>query len=368
MGTDLDALIHVCYAAAAEPEQWPLVLDQVGAAVGALGLVVTNIARPIEIIASETLKEANEAYAAGWWHLDTRNARGKAVGVRPGTIVRDGDLITPEEKRRDVFFQEFCRPHRLGEFAGYIAPDVSGGILSVSAFRHDRDGDYQAAEIERLRRLAPHVARAYALSKVLADARVSSGNAETALERVQVGAIVLDMQGRVRHMNVVAERLLPGYLRVGADRELHAVVVAEHDKLNGAVISGLGIKDVAATSIILRGTNGRRPIAVEVTSLRRYNATYPFTGSKQGGALVLLRDLFRPASRSVEPQLRQLGLSQAEARVAMLVGRGQSLREVAETFAVTENTVRSQLKSIFSKFGIARQSELAAIVARIDLL
>lgn len=367
VSADIDALIHACYAAAAEPNQWPRVLDRLSAAVGALGIVITNIAQPTELIASETLQEANEDYAAGWWRFDTRNARGRAARVSPGIIVLDRDLVTPEEKRRDAFFQEFCRPHGLGEFAGYVASDASGGSLSVSAFRRDRDGDYHAGGIELLRRLAPHAARAYALSVLLADARAATGDAHVALERLQAGAIILDTQGYVRQMNVVAEQLLPGYLRVSADRGLHAVVIAEQDKFKRALASGLDVRDGAAASILLRGSHSRYPIAVEVTPLRKGNEALVLPGLKHGGALILLRDLLKPPAGSIEPHLRQLGLTQAEARVAMLVGRGQNLRDVAEFLSITENTIRAQLKSIFAKLSINRQSQLSLLVARLDV-
>ena len=52
------------------------------------------------------------------------------------------------------------------------------------------------------------------------------------------------------------------------------------------------------------------------------------------------------------------GLTPAECRVAILLGDGLAPRNIAETIGVTENTVRSQVKSIYSKIGVRRQAEL----------
>jgi len=58
-------------------------------------------------------------------------------------------------------------------------------------------------------------------------------------------------------------------------------------------------------------------------------------------------------------------LTSAEARVASLVAAGASPEEIAFELQVSRETVRNQIKAIFGKTGTHRQSELAALVARI---
>jgi DNA-binding CsgD family transcriptional regulator len=48
-----------------------------------------------------------------------------------------------------------------------------------------------------------------------------------------------------------------------------------------------------------------------------------------------------------------------------MVGQGHSPREASDALAITENTVRSALRVVYSKLGISRQSQLANIVARL---
>lgn len=84
-------------------------------------------------------------------------------------------------------------------------------------------------------------------------------------------------------------------------------------------------------------------------------------------ALVLVMDAGKPLS-----PLQLLGklydLSPAELRVASALLAGSSPEEYAQQAGVTLNTVRSQLKNLFSKTGTHRQSELVAVLSRVPPL
>ena len=84
-------------------------------------------------------------------------------------------------------------------------------------------------------------------------------------------------------------------------------------------------------------------------------------------ALLLIADPERPHRGDAGRTLQLLGLTAAEARLAALVGAGQSPRESAKSLAITEGTARTTLKTVFGKLAISRQSELARLVARIDV-
>ena len=55
-------------------------------------------------------------------------------------------------------------------------------------------------------------------------------------------------------------------------------------------------------------------------------------------------------------------LTPAEGELVRLIAEGRSLEEVAAERGVTMNTVRSQLKQVFSKTGTSRQGELVHLV------
>ena len=72
--------------------------------------------------------------------------------------------------------------------------------------------------------------------------------------------------------------------------------------------------------------------------------------------------------RSVERDLSgRFGLTPAEARVAVRVGRGLAPKVAAQELGTSWNTVRFQLRQIYAKTGTSGQSELARLVQRTEL-
>jgi DNA-binding CsgD family transcriptional regulator len=71
-----------------------------------------------------------------------------------------------------------------------------------------------------------------------------------------------------------------------------------------------------------------------------------------------------PSTNLVE---RLFALTPAEARVAALIGSGLSPRQAAEKLGISEGTVRTVLKHVFTKVGVSRQSELAVVLTKLTL-
>lgn len=73
-------------------------------------------------------------------------------------------------------------------------------------------------------------------------------------------------------------------------------------------------------------------------------------------------------SRLYQPQeeLRALGLTAQEARIACRVASGRSPKAAAEEIGITLETCRSYLKAVFDKLGVTSQSQLSALVSRLQ--
>jgi DNA-binding CsgD family transcriptional regulator len=62
---------------------------------------------------------------------------------------------------------------------------------------------------------------------------------------------------------------------------------------------------------------------------------------------------------------RLFGLTPSEARIATRIAAGESIAEIAAENAVSKNTVRSQVQSVFAKMDVNRQSELVRLLGRL---
>lgn len=66
-------------------------------------------------------------------------------------------------------------------------------------------------------------------------------------------------------------------------------------------------------------------------------------------------------------QLKNLGLSPCEIRVAMIIAQGKSAKQASRIIGRKHETIRNQLKSVFIKTDTHRQSALAVLVTKMEL-
>jgi DNA-binding CsgD family transcriptional regulator len=109
-------------------------------------------------------------------------------------------------------------------------------------------------------------------------------------------------------------------------------------------------KGICAGGTVLISRRARPPLQVLVSPIRP--STLRLSGKI--AVAVFIHDPSRP-QRPADTLLRTLyGLTRAECRVALLLSDGRVPREIAGKIGVTENTVRSQIKSIYNKTGVKR--------------
>jgi DNA-binding CsgD family transcriptional regulator len=92
-------------------------------------------------------------------------------------------------------------------------------------------------------------------------------------------------------------------------------------------------------------------------------ASSPFLGAR---LILTLRDLEAVRRPPLEILSEVFSLTAAEAMVASMVAAGWSPEEIANELQVSRETVRNQIKTIFGKTGTHRQSELAALISRVQ--
>ena len=81
----------------------------------------------------------------------------------------------------------------------------------------------------------------------------------------------------------------------------------------------------------------------------------------QPSAVVYIRDAAGKSLASTAAAKQLFNLTPAETALAMELANGLSLEEAAEALNIRRNTARAHLRSIFSKTGVRRQTELVRI-------
>jgi DNA-binding NarL/FixJ family response regulator len=73
-----------------------------------------------------------------------------------------------------------------------------------------------------------------------------------------------------------------------------------------------------------------------------------------------------PVETSAHRVLSRSGLTEREADVAELVGKGATNAEIARSLHVSEATVKTHLNHIFGKLGVHSRTQLAIVIGQTD--
>jgi DNA-binding CsgD family transcriptional regulator len=249
-----------------------------------------------------------------------------------------------------------------------ISPEP-GVKVSIAVQRSLAKASYTDDDRDCLARLSRHPENSLRLSVRLLDAELSSLGLREALSRLRIGVFALDRLGRVVFSNPAGEGLVGDGLSV-VDRHLTVSRSASRNEFEAAIARMLRgePEDWTAESrpILIDRTEAARPLTVYILPAgSAYSAVHEFLANVRILVLAIDPKTDAPPDPTIVRDL--LGLTLAEARVASLVGSGLSPRETADKLGIAEETARTALKRVFSKVGISRQSELAAMLTKLVL-
>ncbi|MDF2811411.1 MAG: hypothetical protein K0S56_2442 [Microvirga sp.] len=212
--------------------------------------------------------------------------------------------------------------------------------------------------------LVSHLARGLEMASRMGATEIERTLYSDVVDRLSVGIVILDRAGKVVRTSSTADDILieGSSLRVKGGR-LYARCSNEDRALQSAIKAALqdggnpGASDVRGLSLTKQ--SGSKNLGLIVRPISASSHRGP---SAQSAVVVFLRD--SEAVPAIEGDLvRQLfDLTPAEAAVARRLTVGLSLDEAANSLEISRNTARAHLRSIFSKSGITRQTELVRLV------
>jgi DNA-binding CsgD family transcriptional regulator len=363
--------VEAVYATALAPESWPDALQAIADLFDDVGAVMTyrRADGRFGVIVSPQLGPGQEDYNREWYRHDIRAQRMIEGGfLLSGDVATDRILGLVEEHDRHPFFTVFLRQFGLRWFAAAsICPEPDVEVV-ISLQRSAEKDDYNDGEVATLTRIARHAEQALRLGMRLIEAEAGSAGLRDTFARLNMGIVLLDGGGRIVFSNEVAQRFLGGALEVAGEK-LAARSVADRPVLQAALDHALQsrpglVQPANPRPILLQHVDAASPVAVYVLPLRTSFAPAVEQFLVRSQAIVLLVELKTgdPADPALVRDL--LGLTLGEARVAALVAAGVSPRDAAQKLGISEETTRTVLKRVFTKSGISRQSELAALVAK----
>ena len=362
--------IRAIYACAAEPSGWPEALQQIADCFGDVGglLIYGRADGSFATVVSPSLRRSAEVYDRElWWQRDIRTQRALEFGYRDFSgAVTDRHGITEDEIETHPIYTEFLAGFGLRWTASVQVSPQPNLHVGLSVLRASSKEAFSDDELDLLTDLGRHAEQSLRLGLRLIDAGALSLGLGDALDRLAVGAFVIDDDRHICFANPRAQQLQEtvfatrnGVLRClkSADQKRLAAMV------QATALAGTDPRTAAAASSpLIIASDGRR-FAVYTLPIKR--DLIGVGAVAKPSCVVLVVDL--APGQPLDPSLLRdvYGLTLGESRVAALVGAGISPRETASKLSISELTVRSVLKRVFAKLDVSRQAELVELLVRL---
>ncbi len=363
---DVQQLLGALYAAPLQPEMWHVFLRQVSeasdvtkAALISHDLVVGDH-RMLATVGA-TVAESVPLYESHYCEFDEWTAR-FARQARPRRFVQGEELWPEASLRTSVFFNEFLKPFDVCQMAAFAAIGGQGKFETLSVYRGPTEQPFDTDSLALLQMLVPHLETALSTRRRLAQLETRVADLENALNQLPVALVLLDSTGKCVLVNEAAKAILDQRNGLYMERSmLFAKNVTESNRLREALGRSISLaegKAISGASAVTISRLDRKPLSIVAA---------PFnSGTNAVGHATVIVFINDPEQKAALPSevLRMLfGLTTSEARLAVTLLEGSSLSEAALIHEVGQETVRTQVKSIFQKTGTKRQGDLIRLLA-----
>lgn len=249
-----------------------------------------------------------------------------------------------------------------------------GLVAPQGYFRNRASGPFLPADIRKLQRLVPHIARALRLRQLLADSQSKNEGLQALLDGMSLPVALLDAGGRLLCASAAAHALM------GATRELLVLgqrltsrLPALEQQLQQAIAraaelanSGRSLFEVRLPPTVhVDRAEGER-LTLILVPLRPANGLRK--EAADGRVLLAFHD---PSARTqLDTGLlgQMFGLTPTEAELTGALAEGKTVTEFAAERGSSELTVRTHLKRVLEKTDSRRQAELVKKVLSNDAL
>jgi len=363
-------LIELCYDAALAPAQWLPFMARLAQSMGARSALLREVNYDTGEVGLFQTVGYDPAYVAAYReHFVHVDYFAPALARAPLGVAMRGNQVVPWEiQRKTEYYNDYSLPQSIRHAMGIILDRSDGYHLLFALQREARQGDYDEEDLQLIRLIAPHMTRAVKIHRQMSGVAAQNRWAMSALDRLRLGVILLDEQGKPLFINQAAEHLTRGRSGLVAGRTgLALPSAAETARLRrliaDAAMFATGRGGTAGGCLRVGAAPGSQAaLQFHVIPLSRNRSEQPWERSLPGGCVAVF---VSAPGRSRLPWGRVAamhGLTRAEARLGSMLAAGISLEEAAEALSVSVQTVRSQLKSVFAKTGVTRQAELVALL------
>lgn len=278
------------------------------------------------------------------------SVREVGVGVVSDQMLPSSDLKVSE------FYNDFFAPMvRCKAAVGVTIVREEGRsfLLSVMTSRDDPDSNGPAAH--RLTVLAPHLRRAFHHFRVGPSQRQIAEIGTSLFDAIDVGLVIIGEGGTVKSLSECAKQIIDAgdCFRITPLGKIKICSPEADTMLRHMLERTLESPKIASTIV--------GPVKITLIRVKKDRFSAYFEGPT---VVVLLEPLRSKRLGDIDFFAHYHKLTAAEIRALSGIVSGRSASEIAEAAALSRETIRSQVKSLYAKTEVGSEADLLRLVAR----
>lgn len=373
MDSELSKVIIAWHAAALDSAKWPSALTTLADFMGAVDCTLEihhgPAKTPLFFSGGNRLpKEGMKAYLA---HYASVCPRIDYIGAQPeGAVGYDHGFMSETEMDRDEFYADFLAPDDLRYFMSATLMNRANALNGFTAIhRSPGQGHATGRDVERLRRLVPHLGQALDTHmRLAAHTRTESCLLES-LEQIETGILLLDAAGDLIFANTAAAAIAREDDGIGLSNRGPVIKDPAARRQCDGILAGFLADTLDASlrpggQVFVPRPSGLPPYSLLI---RRFTATGAIL-SQPGmapAAMIFLHDPARALTPGAGYLAEAFGLTPREAELAIALYNGASLREHAVERGIRISTARYHLYHAMAKMGVRHQTHMIRLLARL---
>jgi DNA-binding CsgD family transcriptional regulator/PAS domain-containing protein len=263
-------------------------------------------------------------------------------------------------------YQNWMEPNDVYYVGGTQFADTGTHKAGIVILRSKDAGVWSDGEIRVINEILPHLNRSLKIHSEFTHLRMRQDALLQGLDRLVIGLILYNHDARTVYINPTAEAIIDSHPALQLEQGNLLLTNPDDDKsLRQTIVETAAIdpddswKQSVAIGITHPDVEAPLPILVTPMHAHLITSDLDYEGAK---VAVFLSDPNLQQPISIDSLVSVYSLTPSEAQVAISLANGHSIDQIATNSNHSAHTIRSQLKSVFRKTGVSRQSELIKLL------
>ncbi|MHB0999560.1 MAG: LuxR C-terminal-related transcriptional regulator [Armatimonadota bacterium] len=347
---EADTISHICqdaYSGISSPDMWNQFLISIRSVIDADGLGVIlydrKSGRPVDKVLIDIDPETYQKYEEQYYDKDPFS---RIALESKKHVFTPSDILGEENWKKTVFYSDFLLPAGDPEVLILECGTPSNIMLLLSLSRRDSHEHFNDKDRECMKILHPHFTNAYKRQLLLDDIARSNKSFLSIMDQVNRPIIIFDADFTPLHLNCSFLKL------VSDNRCLHdiqkSLEISARNIIISSALNGDHLSSAGDDVITIDDTKYRMVISrIEPSDAPVYY-------------IADLEEIANHLCRIIDASAHKYRLSDREIEICIMIMKGLSNREIAETLYLSEYTVKDHLKNILEKLHVNSRSKALA--------